>query len=292
MTTINHPLHLLDRAVMFGMRKMVASMKGSVTGPEARKPFDELMEKTPAADGVTYQVASVGGIAGVWCRPEHAQDSAAAILYFHGGAYVVGSALAYRHFVGQIVARTKAAAFVPEYGLAPERPFPAAVDDAQAAYAGLVAQGLTRIALAGDSAGGGLALVLSSLTVAAARDGASQRPVGVVVMSPWTDLALSGDSMQTRAEADPLATRQALATTAQLYLGAHDAHDPRASPLYGDLTDQPPILIVITGAAGGMGELFVERFLANGDRLVATDTSDADFMSGQTLNVDGGKHML
>ena len=185
----------------------------------------------------------MGGIAGVWCRPEDARDDAAAILYFHGGAYIVGSALAYQHFVGQIVARTKIAAFVPEYGLAPERPFPAAVDDAQAAYAGLAAQGITRIALAGDSAGGGLALALVSLTVAQAKDGVSPRPVAAVAMSPWTDLALTGDSMETRAEADPLATRQALATTAQLYLGKNDPRDPRASPLYGDLAGLPPILI-------------------------------------------------
>jgi len=162
MATIRHPIHLLDRAVMLTMRKMVAPMKGSVTGPEARKPFDELMEQTPAAAGVTYELASVGGVAGVWCRPEGAPDSAAAILHFHGGAYIVGSALAYQHFVGQIVARTKIAAFVPEYGLAPERPFPAAVDEAQAVYVGLVTQGFTRIALAGDSAGGGLASVAST----------------------------------------------------------------------------------------------------------------------------------
>jgi hypothetical protein len=81
MTTIHQPLHLLDCAVMVGMRKMVVPMKGSVTGPEARKPFDELMEKTPAAPGVTYEVASVGGIAGVWCRPDDAPDAAAAIPY-------------------------------------------------------------------------------------------------------------------------------------------------------------------------------------------------------------------
>jgi monoterpene epsilon-lactone hydrolase len=165
MTAIRQPLHPLDRTVMLGMRKIVAPMKGSVTGPEARTPFDELMEKTPAAPGVTYEAASVGGVAGVWCRPADTPEAAAAILYLHGGAYIVGSALAYQHFVGQIVARTAIAAFVSEYGLAPERPFPAAVDDAQAAYAGLVAQGFTRIALVGDSAGGGLALARGDVTL-------------------------------------------------------------------------------------------------------------------------------
>lgn len=262
MTTIRQPLHLLDRTVMLGMRKMVAPMKGSVTGPEARKPFDELMEKTPAAPCVTYELASVGGIAGVWCRPADTPDAAAAILYLHGGAYIVGSALAYQHFVGQIVARTEIAAFVPEYGPAPERPFPAAVDDAQAVYAGLDAQGFTRIALAGDSAGGGLALALLSLTVAKEKDGVSRRPLGAAAMSPWTDLALTGDSMDTRAEADPLATKQALATTARLYLGKNDPRDPRASPLYADLAGLPPILIHV-----GEDEVLLDDSTRYGDRV-------------------------
>ena len=92
-------------------------------------------------------------------------------------------------------------AFVPEYGLAPEYPFPAAVDDARASFEGLSEQGFEKIALAGDSAGGGLTLSLLSLVVAKARDGFGLRPAAVAVMSPWTDLALSGESMETRAEA-------------------------------------------------------------------------------------------
>jgi len=260
MATIHHSLHELDRVVMFDMRKMVASMKGSVTGPEARKPFDQLMEMTPAASGVTYEAATVGGVAGWWCRPKAEADVTAAILYFHGGAYVVGSALAYEHFVGQFVVRTKAAAFVPEYGLAPEHPFPAAVDDAQAAYEGLVALGFTKIVLAGDSAGGGLALVLLSMVAAKARAGVSELPAGTLVLSPWTDLALTGKSMETRSEADPLSTRESLATTARLYLGEHDARDPRASPLYGDLTGLPPILIHV-----GEDEILLDDSTRYGD---------------------------
>ncbi len=185
---------------------MVAPMKGSVTGPAARVPFDELMESTPAAEGVTCEKAEVGGLPGWWCRPgEAAADTA--ILYLHGGAYVVGSARAYRHFVGQVAARAKVAA-----------------------YRGLVEQGFLKIAVAGDFAGGGLALVLLSLRVAKARDGCVGRPVGAAVMSPWTDLALSGTSMETRSEADPLLTKDSLASTAKLYLDGHDPSDPQASP--------------------------------------------------------------
>ena len=240
---------------------MVTPMKGSVTGPSARDMFDELMENTPATDGVTYEKGDVGGVPGSWCRPKDAA-AAAAILYFHGGAYVAGSASAYRHFVGQFATRARVATFVPEYGLAPEHPFPAAVDDAQAAYQGLVEQGLTKIALAGDSAGGGLALVLLSLLAAKARNGSTLRPIAAAVMSPWTDLALSGSSMETRAGADPLLTKDSLASTAQLYLGAHDARDPRASPLYGGLAGLPPVRIHV-----GEDEVLLDDSLRYGERL-------------------------
>jgi acetyl esterase/lipase len=258
---MNHPIHVLDRVTMAEMRLMVAPMKGNVTGPSAREPLDELMEKTPAADGVTHQKAEVGGFAGWWCRPDDAV-AGAAILYFHGGAYVVGSARAYQHFVGQVAARAKVSAFVPEYGLAPEHPFPAAVDEAQACYRDLVEKGFGKIALAGDSAGGGLALVLMSLLVSKSRDGSALRPIGAAVMSPWTDLALSGASMETRAEADPLLTKDSLASAARLYLGGHDPRDPRASPLYGDLAGLPPVRIHV-----GEDEILLDDSLRYGKRL-------------------------
>jgi epsilon-lactone hydrolase len=203
MTVMHHPEHLLDRVAMAGLHLLVSSMKGSIPSPSARKSFDDLMEKIPAASGVTYEPAEMGSVPGWWCLPENAAPEAA-ILYFHGGAYVMGSALAYKHFVGQIAARAKVAAFVPEYGLAPERPFPVAVHDAQTAYQGLVGKGLARTALVGDSAGGGLALVLLSLAVARARETGGPAPVGAALISPWTDLALTGAGMQARAEADPL----------------------------------------------------------------------------------------
>jgi monoterpene epsilon-lactone hydrolase len=261
MTIIYHKIHLLDRVAMAAMRLMTVSLKGSVTGPAAREPFDKLMEKIPTAHGVSYEKSELGGVPGWWCRPENAPTDAAT-LYFHGGAYVVGSALAYRHFVGQVAARAKVAAFVPEYGLASEHPFPAAVDHAQAAYKGLVEQGFERIALAGDSAGGGLALVLLSLEIAKAREGSGLRPVGAAVMSPWTDLALSGASMKTRAEADPLSTKEALAATARLYLRDHNLRDPQASPLYGDLDGLPPVRVHV-----GEDEILLDDSVRYGERL-------------------------
>jgi len=228
--TTAHTEHLADRAAMLAMRAVIALQPKADLGPAGRAAFDELMEKTPSADGVIYEAASVGGVSGWWCRPAEA-DVGPAILYLHGGAYVVGSARAYRHFAGQIASRAKAPAFVADYGLAPERPFPMAVADAEAAYRGLADGGFSRIAIAGDSAGGGLALVLAL------------RPVAVCVMSPWTDLALTGDSLETRAGHDPLLSRRGLEDARQAYLGQTNAKATLASPLYGDLAGMPPVLL-------------------------------------------------
>ena len=110
---VNQSIDPLDRVPISEMRSMVASTKGSVNGPSAREPFDQLMDQTPAAGCVTYEEAEVSGVHGWWCRPDDACGEAA-ILYLHGGAYVVGSARAYQHFVGQVAARAKVAAFVPQ----------------------------------------------------------------------------------------------------------------------------------------------------------------------------------
>jgi acetyl esterase/lipase len=199
------------------------------------------MEKTPAAEGVTYDVATIAGVAGWWCRPQHPVDDCA-VVYFHGGAYVLGSAAAYRNFVGQNAARANVAIFIADYGLAPEHPFPAAVNEATAIYRGLAASGLSKLVIAGDSAGGGLALALLLLVTSAVNDEPVPKPLAAVVLSLWADLALTGESMETRAESDPMLTRDALNQAAQLYLGDKDRHDPKASPLYGELTGLPPVM--------------------------------------------------
>ena len=240
MTITHHPEHPDDRAAMVSIRSALWSAKGSIDGPDARKAFDGIMEQVPAAAGVTYEAAIVGGVPGWWCRPEAALKGAV-VLYFHGGGYVVGTSQAYRHFAGQVAAHAKAAAFVPDYRLAPEYPFPAALEDALAVYDGLVAEGFTNIALAGDSAGGGLALVLLAAAAAKARAGSGPNPKGAAVISAWTDLALAGESMATRAEADPLSTPAQLAAMARFYLAGRDPRDPLASPLYGDLAGLPPV---------------------------------------------------
>jgi len=116
--------------------------------------------------------------------------------------------------------------------------------------------------LAGDSAGGGLALSLLSLVAAEAREGTRVRPAGAAVMSPWTDLALSGASMETRAKVDPLMTKESLAAAARIYLSEHDPFDPRASPLYADLAGLPPVRIHV-----GEDEVLLDDSIRYGERL-------------------------
>ena len=194
MKITHHDEHLIDRAAMLAMRAMIALGPAADLGPGGRPAFDDLMAKTPAADGIDYEAATLDGVSGWWCRPVQA-EAGAAILYLHGGAYVVSSAQAYRHFAGQIAVRAGAPVFVADYRLAPEHPFPAAVDDAEAAYRGVAEAGFTRIAIVGDSAGGGLALVTAARMARAARTGDGPAPLAAVAISPWTDLALTGESI-------------------------------------------------------------------------------------------------
>jgi monoterpene epsilon-lactone hydrolase len=182
---------------------------------------------------VTFEAATVGGIAGWWAKPARAQKGAA-IMHVHGGWFNLGTAQAFRNFAGHIASSGGADVFIPDYRLAPEHPFPAALRDLEACYCGLVDQGMAKIALTGDSAGGNLALVLLSVESAL---------VGAVVFSPITDLALTGESFETRAEADPYFTKCQAAGLVRSYLGATDPKNPMASPLYADLTGLPPIRI-------------------------------------------------
>ena len=235
------PLSPEDAPIVAAMRQAASAHKGEKLGPEARPMFDAMFAATPAAMNVRVEPATVGGVAGFWLRPPNARPGAR-MLYLHGGGYVLGSAQALTHFAGQIAARAGADAFVPDYRLAPEHQFPAAIDDAVAAYRGLVAEGAERIVVVGDSAGGGLTLALLSI-LASDKTNETVQPVAAAAMSPWTDLALTGESFETRAEADPIFTRSVLQAFADMYLQGQDATTPKASPLYARLDDLPPIRI-------------------------------------------------
>jgi len=233
------PLATEDEAVVAAMRLATVPHKGEPMGPAARPMFNELMAATPAAPGVHFESGTAGGVAGWWCRIPGAA-AGACLLYLHGGGYNLGSAEAFRNLASQLAIRAGADAFLPDYRLAPEHPFPAALDDAIAVYRGLLGEGANRIVVAGDSAGGGLALAL----LAVLNNGKTiALPLGAAVMSPWTDLTLGGDSMESRAEADPIFTRSVIAGFADAYAGEHDRADPKVSPLYADLAGLPPVHI-------------------------------------------------
>jgi epsilon-lactone hydrolase len=163
------------------------------------------------------------------------------VLYLHGGGYVFGSPSQYRDFIWRIATVAAAQVLCLSYRLAPEHPFPAAVDDAASAYRWLIAQGAApgSIAVMGDSAGGGLAF--SALL--RLRDEGVPLPAATVALSPWTDLAMTGQSLRMNARRDPSLVPERAQSFARHYLGSADPRDPHVSPLYGDLTGLPPSLI-------------------------------------------------
>jgi monoterpene epsilon-lactone hydrolase len=257
-----HPLDPEDGAVTAAMRAMLRSSKGARPGIEARGQYDALMERVLPREDVTFEEDTLGGVPGLWVRPADGRSSEA-LLHLHGGWFNLGSAKAYRHLVGHIAARAGARAFIPDYRLAPEHRFPAATDDVWACYQGLAARDVHRIALTGDSAGGNLALGLASRVTAEAV-ATNATLVGVAVLSPVTDLTLSGATYETRAEADPLFTRAQVAELVRSYLGNADARDPLASPLHGRHSGMPSIRIHV-----GDDEVLLDDSLRYVERAVA-----------------------
>lgn len=257
-----HPADKEDSAAVSAIRSVVASMKGKLTGTAARAPFDNIMEQVMAPDGVAFEAATVGGISGWWAKPDRAREGVA-ILHVHGGWFNFGSARAFRNFAGHIGLSAGANVFIPDYRLAPEHPFPGAVRDLEVCYRGLATTGVTKIAITGDSAGGNLALVLLSIASAAAYKDAVA-PAGAVVFSPITDLALTGESYETRAEADPYFTKSQAASLIRSYLGLSDPKNPVASPLYGDLAGLPPIRMHV-----GDDEVLLDDSIRFAERAVA-----------------------
>ncbi len=207
-----------------------------------RTAFSELMAQVPVAPDVRQSPVEVGGVAGVEVTVK-GKEAENVVLYFHGGVYVIGSATATVPLVGDLVRRTGGKAITLDYRLAPEHPYPAAVEDARAVYEGLLAQGIapTQIALAGESAGGGLAVA----TLLALREAGVQLPSCAYLMSPYVDLTLSGDSLDEKRAVDPLLTPEGLRARVADYVGEADASDPSISPIFGDLIELPPLLIQV-----------------------------------------------
>jgi monoterpene epsilon-lactone hydrolase len=273
-----HPVTPEDAVAAAALRSMTAPMKGRLAGTAGREPFDGIMEGVAPASGVVFEAATVGGISGWWAKPEQSFEDAA-ILHVHGGWFNWGTAKAYRNFAGHIASCAETDVFIPDYRLAPEHPFPAAIHDLETCYRGLVASGFTKIGLSGDSAGGNLALVLLSI--------ASPQAAGALLFSPISDLALRGESFETRAEADPYFTKAQAAGLVRSYLGKTDPENPLASPLYGDLRGLPPVRIQV-----GDDEVLLDDSLRYVERAVS-DGVDArvDLWMGMphgfVINIDG-----
>jgi acetyl esterase/lipase len=214
---------------------------GDVSVEEMRKGMEAMIgsaAQLPA--GLIREPIQVNGVPAEWVSARGAAADRA-VLYLHGGGYVLGSIATHRELAARISAASGARCLVIDYRLAPEHPFPAAVEDAVKAYRWLLDVGYApeRLAIAGDSAGGGLTMA----TLLALRDAKLPMPATAVCISPWVDLAVEGESMSTRAKEDPMLSREPLLAMAKHYLGSGTARAPLASPVFADLRGLPPLLI-------------------------------------------------
>jgi monoterpene epsilon-lactone hydrolase len=205
-----------------------------------RRQLRELLSAQPLPADVTVTAAALGGVPTAeitvdGIEPRHI------VLYFHGGVYVMGDAFLAADLASQVGRRTRARVMSVDYRLAPEHPYPAAVDDALAAYAALLQNGIAPadIAFAGESAGGGLAVA----TLVNARDHGLPLPAAAYVMSPYADLTLAGATMETKRAADPLLSPQALQARVTDYTGGQAAALGLISPIFADLSGLPPLII-------------------------------------------------
>ena len=210
--------------------------------PHQREAGEHAEDMTSEPKGVTYGDAPEVG--GLWATPRF-WDGHSAIMYLYGGGYVISSPHSRRKLAGHLANASRARALIPRYHLAPERPFPSAVEDAAADYRWLLDKGYRpeRVVIAGDSSGGGLAVT----TMLELREDGTPLPAGGVSISPWVDLACTGETLDTNAAADLTVTKASLERMAGQYLQDADSHAPLASSLYADLTGLPPLLIVVGG---------------------------------------------
>lgn len=209
---------------------------------EQRRNLDAMGQLTPVPADAVVERTTIGGVPGEWVSvPESRADRV--FLYLHGGAYFLGSCASHRGFAVRLARACEARVALIEYRLAPEHRFPAAVEDAVAAYKAILESGVEpgRVVIGGDSAGGGL----TGATLVALRDTGVPLPACAVLLSPWTDLATTGESLNTRAERDPFLDADGIRLAPKVYLGDADPRHPLASPLYADLRGLPPLLIQV-----------------------------------------------
>lgn len=237
----------------------------TLTLADRRKQYDRAERVFPVSPEIEVETVTIGGVPAERLTPPSVRDGAR-ILYMHGGGYCIGSPRSHRHLAAAIGTAAEAIVVLPDYRLAPEHPFPAALDDAVAVYRAMLADGASpgRIAIAGDSAGGGLTVA----ALVALRDAGVPLPAAGVCLSPWVDLACSGGSYATRAHADPIVTRSGVEEMAAAYLGQRDRKTPLASPLYANLAGLPPLLVHV-----GSDEVLLDDAIGLADQARAAGVS-------------------
>ncbi|HXA39509.1 MAG TPA: alpha/beta hydrolase [Phenylobacterium sp.] len=246
-----------------GVRALLASRQPAPGEPlptraERRAAMDAFGEMGSLPPGCLHEPAAIGGVKAERVVPINAVEGRR-ILYLHGGGYTGGSPRSHRPMVARLAEAARSAVVSLDYRLAPEHPFPAAVDDAVDAYRALLAEGVwpERMIVAGDSAGGGLALALALKL----KDEGLPQPAGLFAISPWADLTQAHATYETKAADDPMLTRERLEEAAAEYLGSADAKNPLASPVFGDFSGVAPMLIQVGSEETLLGDslLLAER---------------------------------
>jgi epsilon-lactone hydrolase len=219
------------------------TQQSTQTIADERAEFATLLTK-PLPDDVIVRDRVLGGRPALEVTVQD-HSSEGVLLYLHGGGFTVGSPQVLAALTAQLARRAGVRVVSLDYRLAPEHPFPAAVDDVRAAYRELLDEGVApdRLAVAGDSAGGNLTLA----ALVGARDAGLPQPAAAVVFSPWVDMSLSGDTIRTHEQLDPIFDRAALEHYVQYYVGAGDRRNPLASPLFGRLDGLAPLLVQVGG---------------------------------------------
>jgi len=235
------PLRDLE-SIIAGFRAMQSGWGEGTTPAEMRADFEEWCERFPDDREASITRVSAGGVPADQIEVAGVATSRV-VLYLHGGGYSLGSARAYRGLGKRIAFAARARVVIPDYRLAPEHVFPAAVEDAVASYRWLLAKGVEpqQIAVGGDSAGGGLALAL----LVSLRDAGAPLPACAVLLSPFADLECRGESYTARAELDPIVSREMGLGMGKAYVGDREPSDPLASPVNAALAGLPPLLIQV-----------------------------------------------
>ncbi len=247
----------MDRGEIDAIRALLGSKPRPVGWSERRQRLDELGSVWPVADDVTCEAVDCDGVPGEWSQVP-GSDPSRVLLFFHGGGYCSGSILSHRRMVSEAGRAARMRTLAIGYRLAPDHPYPAAHEDAMAAWRFLRRQGIAaeNIAVGGDSAGGNLAITLINRLRAAGE----ALPACAWLISPWTDLTMSGATLDTKDAVDPLIHRAYLEELADAYAASADRRDPLISPLFADLHGFPPTLIQVGSA---------ETLLADATRFAA-----------------------